>query len=159
MPRLLITAPGAHGEDDPRLKPLRDAGWEIRSHRWPAGRPDEEDVVELIQGNDAVIASSNERYTRSVLERCDTLKHIARWGVGYETLDIPAATDNGVLATTTQGSNHWAVADHAFALMLAVARRLVELDKIGRTRKWSRPHGTDVWQKTDRKSTRLNSSH
>src|SRR5215210_4551017 len=148
MPRVLITAPGVHGDDDPRLQRLREAGWEIRTHRWPAGRPDEEEVVELIQGNDAVIASSNERYTRAVLERADTLKHIARWGVGYETVDLPAATDNGVLVTTTQGSNHWAVADHAWALMLAVSRRLVELDKVGRTRRWARPLARDIWQKT-----------
>lgn len=148
MPRVLVTAPGVPGPDDPRLQPLRDAGWEIRTHRWPGGRPPEEEVVELVQGNDAVIASSAERYSRSALERADTLKHVARWGVGFETVDLPAATDNGVLVTTTQGSNHWAVADHAFALMLGVARRVVELDRIARTRRWSRPLGRDVWHKT-----------
>jgi D-3-phosphoglycerate dehydrogenase len=148
MPRVLITAPGAHGDDDPRLQGLRASGWEVRVHRWPAGRPTLEETVELIQGNDAVIASSNERYTREVFERADTLKHVARWGVGYETIDVPAASDNGVLVTTTQGSNHWAVADHAFLLMLAVSRRLVELDAVARTRKWARPLGRDVWQKT-----------
>ncbi len=148
MPRVLVTAPGVTGPGDPRLEPLRDAGWEIRTHRWPRGRPPEEEVIALVQGNDAVIASSAERYTRTVLERADTLKHIARWGVGFETVDVPAATDNGVLVTTTQGSNHWAVADHAFALMLAVARRVVELDRVARTRTWSRPLAHDVWQKT-----------
>src|SRR5438309_7827574 len=148
MPTVLITAPGVSGPDDPRLVLLREAGWHIRTHRWPPGRPAQEDVVELVQGNDAVIASSAERYTRSVLERADTLKHIARWGVGFETVDVPAASDNGVLVTTTQGSNHWAVADHAFALMLAVARRVVELDKLARTRKWARPLSRDVWHKT-----------
>jgi D-3-phosphoglycerate dehydrogenase len=148
MPSVLVTAPGVTGPDDPRLQPFRDAGWRIRTHRWPAGRPGEEDVVEMVQGNDAVIASSAERYTRAVLERADTLKHIARWGVGFETVDVPAATDNGVLVTTTQGSNHWAVADQAFALMLSVARRTVELDRVARTRTWVRPLGRDVWQKT-----------
>jgi D-3-phosphoglycerate dehydrogenase len=148
MPRVLITAPGVSSPDDPRLQPLRDAGWEVRTHRWPAGRPPEEEALELIQGNDVVIASSAERYTRSLLERADTLKHVARWGVGYETVDVPAATDNGVLVSTTQGSNHWAVADHAFGLMLAVARRIVELDRVARTRKWARPLSRDVWQKT-----------
>jgi phosphoglycerate dehydrogenase-like enzyme len=143
MPKVLVTAPGSRGDDDPRFQPLRDAGWQVKTHRWPGGRPDEEEVVELVQGFDAVIASSNERYTRSVLERADTLKHIARWGVGYETVDVPAASD-----TTTQGSNHWAVADHAWALMLAVSRRVVELDRIARTPKWSRPLSRDVWQKT-----------
>ncbi len=148
MPSLLVTAPGVTGPNDPRLQPLVDAGWQIRTHRWPGGRPAEEDVVELVQGNDAVIASASERYTRSVIARADTLKHIARWGVGYETVDVPAATDNGVLVTTTQGSNHWAVADQAFALMLSIARRTVELDKLARTRQWSRPLARDVWQKT-----------
>jgi D-3-phosphoglycerate dehydrogenase len=148
MPRVLVTAPSVTGPDDPRLQPLRDAGWEIRTHRWPGGRPPEGEVVELVQGNDAVIASSTEQYTRTVLEQADTLKHVARWGVGYETVDVPAATDNGVLVTTTQGSNHWAVADHTFALMLSVARRVVELDKRARTRNWSRLLARDVWQKT-----------
>jgi D-3-phosphoglycerate dehydrogenase len=148
MPNVLITAPGVTGPDDPRLEALRKAGWHIRTHRWPAGRPPEEEVVELVQGNDAVIASANEQYTRSVIQRADTLKHIARWGVGYETIDVSAATDLGVVVTTTQGSNHWAVADLAFGLMLAVARRIVELDKVGRTGKWARPLGRDVWQKT-----------
>jgi D-3-phosphoglycerate dehydrogenase len=148
MPSVLVTAPGVTGPDDPRLQPLRDAGWQVRTHRWTGGRPGEEEVVELVQGIDAVIASAAEQYTRSVIERADTLKHIARWGVGYETVDVPAATDNGVLVTTTQGSNHWAVADLAFALMLAVARRVVELDKVARGGKWARPLGRDVWQKT-----------
>ncbi len=144
MPSVLVTAPGVTGPDDARLQPLRDAGWQVRTHRWPGGRPAEEVVVELVQGNDAVIASAAELYTRSVLERADTLKHIARWGVGYETIDVGAATDTGVVVTTTQGSNHRAVADHAFALLLAVARRVVELDAVARSRQWARPLGLDV---------------
>jgi len=148
MRNVLITAPGVSGPDDPRLERLRAAGWRIRTHRWPGGRPAEEEVIELVQGNDAVIASAAERYTRAVLERADTLKHIARWGVGYETIDVEAATDLGVVVTTTQGSNHWAVADHAFALLLAVARRVVELDGVARSRQWRRPLARDVWRKT-----------
>src|SRR5260370_136852 len=148
MPEVLIPAAFVSGPDDPRVEALRAAGWRIRTHRWTGGRPGEEEVVELVQGNDAVIASAAEQYTRSVIARADTLKHIARWGVGYETVDVPAATDNGVLVTTTQGSNHWAVADQAFALMLSIARRTVELDKLARTRQWSRPLARDVWQKT-----------
>jgi D-3-phosphoglycerate dehydrogenase len=148
MKRVLVTAPGVSGPDDPRLDPLRHAGWSIRTHRWPGGRPPEEEVLEFVQGNDAVIASSSERYTRSVIERADTLKHIARWGVGFETVDVPAATDNGVLVTTTQGANHWAVADLTFGLMLALARRIVELDAVARTGRWHRPPGRDVWRKT-----------
>src|SRR3954463_3335229 len=144
MPSVLVTAPGVRGPDDSRLQALRDAGWQIRTHPWSGGRTAEEDVIELVQGNDAVIASSAEQYTRAVLERADTLKHIARWGVGFETVDVTAANDVGVLVTTTQGSNHRAVADHAFALLLAVARRVVEFDRIARSHDWIRPLGRDV---------------
>ena len=91
MPKVLVTATGHRGDSDPRFNPLREAGWEVTTHRWPGGRPDEEEVIELVHGYDAVIASSNERYTRTVLERADTVKHVARWGVGYETVDVPAA--------------------------------------------------------------------
>src|ERR1043165_6277978 len=105
MPNVLVTAPGVSGPDDPRLEALRSAGWQIRTHRWPGGRPPEEEVIELVQGNDAVIASASELFTRSVIERADTLKHVARWGVGYETIDVAAATELGVVVTTTQGSN------------------------------------------------------
>ena len=89
MPKVLVTATGHRGDDDPRFNPLREAGWDVKTHRWPGGRPDEEEVIELVHGYDAVIASSNERYTRTVLERADTVKHVARWGVGYETVDVP----------------------------------------------------------------------
>jgi D-3-phosphoglycerate dehydrogenase len=136
------------GPEDPRLAPLRNAGWRVKTHRWPGGRPGVDEVVELVQGNDAVIASAAERYTREVIERADTLKHIARWGVGYETIDVPAASDNGVVVTTTQGANHWAVADLTFGLMLSIARHVVKGDRIARTRSWQRPIGVDVWQKT-----------
>src|SRR5262249_34020040 len=56
MPKVLITAPGARGDDDPRLKALREAGWDVKTYRWQGGRPDDEEVVELVQGYDAVIA-------------------------------------------------------------------------------------------------------
>ena len=56
MPKVLVTATGHRGDDDPRFKPLRDAGWDVKTHRWPGGRPDEEEVIELVNGYDAVIA-------------------------------------------------------------------------------------------------------
>jgi phosphoglycerate dehydrogenase-like enzyme len=94
-----------------------------------------------------VIASS-EPYTRAVIEGADTLKHIARWGVGFDQVDVPAATEHGVLVTTTQGANDWGVADHAFALIFALARRVVENHNIVAGGGWSRPPGRDIWRKT-----------
>lgn len=146
MPKVLITQPSVTGVDDPKLEALRAAGWEIRYE--PTGaraKPDE--LLELVQGHDAVIASS-ETYTRAVIEQADTLKHIARWGVGFDQVDVPAATENGVIVTTTVGANDWGVADHAFALIFSLARRTVENDKLVRAGSWSRPPGRDIWRKT-----------
>ena len=74
------------------------AGRSTTSRPAPACKP--EQLLELVQGHDAVIASS-EPYTRAVLEGADTLKHVARWGVGFDQVDVPAATELGVLVTTT----------------------------------------------------------
>ncbi|MCC7372660.1 MAG: phosphoglycerate dehydrogenase [Chloroflexi bacterium] len=146
MPKVLITQPSVTGLDDPYLESLRAAGWEIRYE--PTGaRAKPEELLELVQGHDAVLASS-ETYNRHVLERADTLKHIARWGVGFDQVDVPAATELGIMVTTTQGANDWGVADHAFALMFALGRRVVENDAIVRKGGWSRPPGRDIWRKT-----------
>ncbi|MFN8633312.1 MAG: phosphoglycerate dehydrogenase [Chloroflexota bacterium] len=146
MPKVLVTQPSVTGPDDPRLEALRAAGWEIR-HEPSGARATPEQLLELVQGHDAVIASS-EPYTRAVLEGADTLKHVARWGVGFDQVDVPAATELGVVVTTTVGANDWGVADHAFALIFSLARRTVENDKMVRAGNWTRPPGRDVWRKT-----------
>ncbi|MGE3271329.1 MAG: phosphoglycerate dehydrogenase [Chloroflexota bacterium] len=146
MPKVLVTQPSVTGVDDPHLEALREAGWEIRYE--PSGaRATPDELLELVQGHDAVIASS-ERYTRAVLEGADTLKHVARWGVGFDQVDVAAATELGILVTTTVGANDWGVADHAFALMLALARRVAENDAIVKKGGWARPPGRDIWRKT-----------
>jgi phosphoglycerate dehydrogenase-like enzyme len=146
MPKLLVTQPSVTGPDDPRLEAIHAAGWEI-TYEPTGARATPEQLLELVQGHDAVIASS-EPYTRAVIEGADTLKHIARWGVGYDQVDVPTATRNGVLVTTTQGANDWGVADHAFALIFALARRVVENHNIVTGGGWSRPPGRDIWRKT-----------
>jgi D-3-phosphoglycerate dehydrogenase len=146
VPKVLVTQPSVTGPDDPRLEALRAAGWEIK-HEPSGARATPEQLLELVQGHDAVIASS-EPYTRAVIEGADTLKHIARWGVGFDQVDVPAATEHGVLVTTTVGANDWGVADHAFALIFALARRVVENDRLVRGGGWARPPGRDVWRKT-----------
>ena len=146
MPKVLVTQPSVTGPDDPRLEALHAAGWEINhvpSGAWATA----EELLELVQGHDAVIASS-EPYTRAVLTGADTLKHVARWGVGFDQVDVPAATELGVLVTTTVGANDWGVADHAFALIFSLARRTVENDRVVRAGGWARPPGRDIWRKT-----------
>ena len=146
MPSVVITFPTFAGKGPSALGLLEAAGCTVR-HEPEAHRAGEEELIEILQGHDAVIAAG-EPYTREVLTRADTLKHVARWGVGFDLVDVPAATELGVLVTTTQGANDWGVADHALGLMLALAHSIVDNDREVRAGVWGRPVGVDVWRKT-----------
>jgi phosphoglycerate dehydrogenase-like enzyme len=61
---------------------------------------------------------------------------------------VPAATAHGVIVTTTQGTNDWAVADHAIGLMLDLAHRISQHDRRVRRGEWGAVGGVDLWRKT-----------
>ena len=106
----------------------------------------EEVMIQLLENADAVIAGSDP-LSRSVLENCPRLKVISRPGVGYDAIDIKAARELGVRVATTPGTNERAVADHAFALILGLARALLRLDRETRQGSWKRPVSADVGRK------------
>ena len=117
---------------------LKRAGFEINlieNDRFPRGHASDEEEIELLQGASAVIAAG-ERYTREVIESLPDLRSIARLGVGFDRVDVPAATANDVVLTITPNSNHEAVAEHAFALIMAVAKSIVSKDKAMRAGEW-----------------------
>jgi phosphoglycerate dehydrogenase-like enzyme len=97
----------------------------------------EDDTVDAAQGCVAALAGS-EPYTDAVMGRLPTLRIISRNGVGYDRVDVPAATRRGVAVTITPESNHRAVAEHALALMLAVARGIVQSANDTRAGRWTR---------------------
>jgi phosphoglycerate dehydrogenase-like enzyme len=72
---------------------------------------------------DAVLLRA-ERFDREKIQASPRLRIIARHGVGTDNVDIAAATDAGVWVTTTPGSNSRAVAEHVFALLLSLARKV-----------------------------------
>jgi D-3-phosphoglycerate dehydrogenase len=123
MPRVLIgpaTLAGVQGE---YVNLLCDAGFEpVYPPR--AGQLSEDELLQLLKGVEASIAGS-EPYTRRVLESHPQLRVIARAGVGYDAVDLCAASERGVAVTITPGTNHDSVAEHTFALMLALAKNLV----------------------------------
>src|SRR3546814_4091878 len=83
-------------------------------------------------------------------------------GAGYDTVDLEACSAAGILVVNQSGGNAQSVAEHTFALMLALARRLPESSqalKQGNSVTREDLMGTELSGQTDRKSTRLNSSH
>jgi D-3-phosphoglycerate dehydrogenase len=86
--------------------------------------------------------------TGDVLQRAPRLLAISRRGVGYERIDLDAARDRGITVTITTGANQHAVADHAFALLLAAARRIVDGNRSVREGRWEAFMGPELGGKT-----------
>jgi D-3-phosphoglycerate dehydrogenase len=86
--------------------------------------PDKVSYLDVSENVDAVILRA-ETFTREMIDASPRLKIIARHGVGTDNVDIPAASENGVWVTSTPGSNSNAVAEHVFALLLSLTRKIV----------------------------------
>lgn len=119
----------------------------VRPPRW--GPLLAADLLPLLVGKDAVYASVDQ-YPAAVLasSQAAQLKVISRWGVGFDSIDIPAATREGIVVAYTPGLLNEAVADYAMALLFAVARRVHEGHQTLRTGAWKPTWGHDIGGKT-----------
>ena len=130
------------------LQLLRDSGCELRLPPKPGPCPAEELLI-LLPDVDAVLASTD-KFAEGVLSSVAAagLKIISRWGVGYDAIDVPAATRAGIVVAYTPGLLDETVADFAFALLLALARR-VHIGHLDMTHAvWRGVWGNDVFGKT-----------
>ncbi len=93
-----------------------------------AGRRTEEEVVSMTRDADAVI-SVFEPFTRNVIERLEKCRALCNFGVGYQNIDVEAATDYGVCVVNNPEYCLDEVSDHAMALLLSLVRKLPGLDK------------------------------
>jgi phosphoglycerate dehydrogenase-like enzyme len=122
--RVLITAQAMARSGQAAITRLREAGHELIFPIQP-GLPTPDELGGLLPGVDAVIAGV-ERYDEPIfaLPATRDLKLISRWGVGYDSINIPAATRAGVAIAYTPGLLNETVADYAFSLLCSVARRV-----------------------------------
>ena len=106
--------------------------------------------MEAIKTADAVISGNDLQINDELLDNAPNLKAIAKMGAGIDMIDIDAATRHDVLVFHTPGVNNQAVADHTFALILGVARKIVFCDQSLREKRWEHTKimGTEIWQKT-----------
>lgn len=86
---------------------------------------------------DGVMCCLTDRIDAALLERCPALQVVANIAVGYNNIDVPACTARGVMATNTPGVLDDSTADLAWALMLATARRLTEVERYIREGEWT----------------------
>ena len=111
-----------------------------------------EDEAELIKRIDrsqvAINIRAHARFTDGVFAACPRLEMISIWGTGTDNIDLNAAGRRGITVCNTPGVNAFAVAEHAIALMLAVARRIPKLDREVRGGAWPREMLTQCLGKT-----------
>jgi D-3-phosphoglycerate dehydrogenase len=136
MSKVLIAPTTLAACDGPHLKILRDAGFAIVFPPRPV-QLTEGELLEALPGVVATVAGS-EPYTPRVFEQAKDLRVIARAGVGYDAVDLAAATAHGVAVTITPGANNDSVAEHTFAMLLAVAKDLVRQHHETRAGRWVR---------------------
>jgi gluconate 2-dehydrogenase len=97
-----------------------------------------EALRECLAKADAALIAGGERVDAPLLAACPRLKIVANVAVGYNNFDLDACTAAGVLATNTPDVLNEAVADHAWALLLAAARRVGESERWLRAGQWKR---------------------
>ncbi|MBI4216987.1 MAG: C-terminal binding protein [Chloroflexi bacterium] len=106
-----------------------------------------EEMVSLCGEADAIIGVSPP-YTRKLFESLPKLRHVAVPVVGFDTVDVAAATEHGVIVSNNPDYCMNEVSDHAMALLLALARRIVPVNEITRAGKGgmaaARPHMVGV---------------
>jgi phosphoglycerate dehydrogenase-like enzyme len=102
------------------------------------------ELATLLGGAVAAIVSTDP-FDRSVFAAAPGLRVVARVGVGTDSIDLQAATDAGVVVTTTPGANRETTADHAVAMILGAVRRIVEHDASVRRGEWSRGGRLTPW--------------
>lgn len=110
-------------------------------------------LVKRLQGKSGAVTLLACEFNERVLAQCQDLKIICNVAVGFDNIDVKAATRRGIMVTNTPGVLDDTTADFTWCLLLATARRLLEADKFLRTGKWKGWSlmnflGHDVYRKT-----------
>ena len=111
-------------------------------------KPDE--LKAVIKDYDALIVRSSTKVTAEIIEAAAKLSAIGRAGAGVDNIDIPAASKRGIVVMNTPGGNTVTTAEHAIAMMLALARRIPQATASMKAGRWekSRFMGNEYCNKT-----------
>lgn len=109
-----------------------------------------EELKKAVNGYDALVVRSETKITREILDAATHLQVVGRAGVGVDNIDVAAATEKGVVVVNAPTGNTISAAEHAIALMMALARRIPEANASLRSGKWERGKflGMEVRDKT-----------
>ena len=136
MPKVLIMPTPLRHRPGRYRDVLAQAGFEPID---PPGahRLSEADLIEAVPEADAILAGGDP-VTARIIEAGARLRTIARAGVGFESVDLAAASARSIAVAITPGANHESVAEHALAMLLALTRNVMGNDRLVRDGGWER---------------------
>ncbi len=110
----------------------------------------ESDLIAIAPEFSGIVVRSQTKITSAVIEAAKKLRVVGRAGVGVDNVDVEAATRRGVIVMNAPGGNTVSTAEHAFSLLLCVARKIPAADAMVRGGKWERKNleGVELYNKT-----------
>lgn len=110
----------------------------------------ETELIEIIPEFSAIVVRSQTNVTADLLKAATSLRVVGRAGVGVDNVDVEAATRRGVVVLNAPGGNTVSTAEHAFSLLLCVARKIPQADASVRDKNWDKKkfEGVELYNKT-----------
>ncbi|MFH1586685.1 MAG: hydroxyacid dehydrogenase [Candidatus Diapherotrites archaeon] len=110
----------------------------------------EAEISEEVKGFNAIITRNTTPVTRKILESGNRLKLVARAGVGFDNIDVGAATEKGIVVMNVPAESTIAVAEHAIGIILAAIRKIPSANNSLRGKNWGRKKfiGEELYGKT-----------
>jgi len=109
----------------------------------------EEEIIKIISEYDGMVVRSATKVTKNIILAGKKLKVIARAGAGVDNIDVPTAKENNMLVMNTPGGNTNATAEHAFALIMSVLRKIPFANQTTHKAQWEKKNikGTELSKK------------
>ncbi len=143
--KVLLTTTSFQDTSGPHHDKLKQAGFELICERGPLS---EGKILDLVGDVDAFICGDDE-ITKAVVDRAlPRLKVISKYGIGLDKIDVEYVTEKKIPLTFCPGVNHTTVAEHTFALLLALSRKLITEANHCSSGEWVRLTGNEIMGKT-----------
>jgi len=110
----------------------------------------EEEIIKIIPEYDGMVVRSATKVTKNIISAAKKLKVIGRAGAGVDNIDVTAAKKNNMIVMNTPGGNSNATAEHAFALIMSVLRKIPFANQTTHKAQWEKKNikGTELSKKT-----------
>lgn len=146
MKKVLVCATNFSANCPEAKKLLLDNGFEIVEN--PHQRPYTFEELSGIVGDVNAVVAGMERWSEELMQLAPDLKIISKFGVGLDTIDVPAAQARGISVANARGMNAVSVANLCIALMLGCLRKLAKFNRTIREGQWLRENANDLDGKT-----------